>query len=50
MKQKATEKQHLKLALKRQKLEEKRTYSSAVAKAIEHTEVNQAEAGTFWMV
>ncbi|XP_060239529.1 MICOS complex subunit MIC60 isoform X5 [Meriones unguiculatus] len=42
--QKATEKQHIELALERQKLEEKRAFDSAVAKALEHhrTEI-QAE-------
>ncbi|XP_038963506.1 MICOS complex subunit Mic60 isoform X19 [Rattus norvegicus] len=34
--QKATEKQHIELALERQKLEEKRAFDSAVAKALEH--------------
>ncbi|XP_069351088.1 MICOS complex subunit MIC60 isoform X11 [Eulemur rufifrons] len=34
--QKATEKQHITLALEKQKLEEKRAFDSAVAKALEH--------------
>ncbi|XP_049551831.1 MICOS complex subunit MIC60 isoform X2 [Orcinus orca] len=34
--QKATEKQHIALALEKQKLEEKRAFDSAVAKALEH--------------
>ncbi|XP_051010671.1 MICOS complex subunit MIC60 isoform X10 [Acomys russatus] len=34
--QKVTEKQHIELALERQKLEEKRAFDSAVAKALEH--------------
>ncbi|XP_049982379.1 MICOS complex subunit MIC60 isoform X11 [Alexandromys fortis] len=42
--QKATEKQHIELALERQKLEEKRAFDSAVAKALErHRGEIQAE-------
>ncbi|XP_032762251.1 MICOS complex subunit MIC60 isoform X1 [Rattus rattus] len=42
--QKATEKQHIELALERQKLEEKRAFDSAVAKALErHRSEIQAE-------